>query len=64
AKVLKNALDLFNSNITPKEAINLPAEKTKEKKEGESEMNKAEKKDVLEVSKTGQPEKSFFDEIE
>jgi cell division initiation protein len=64
AKVLKNAFDLFNSNLTPKEAVNPPAEIKREKQEVETKVNEPENKDVLEVSKTGQPEKSFFDEIE
>ncbi len=63
-KVLKNALDLFNSNLSAKNVEKPAGEKTREKDTGEARISEPEKKDMAEVEKSVQHEKSFFDEIE
>jgi hypothetical protein len=63
-KVLKNALDLFNSHLSPKNTEKLPEEKMKAKEAGDAPVTEPEKKDMAEFSKSDQPARSFFDEIE
>ena len=63
-KMAKNAMDLFNSNVAAKSEIQPVAENEEIQPPAVQHQAETVKNEVVEISKSDQSKKSFFDEIE